>query len=138
MRQIDWDSKLTDEDKAWARQASLPMVEQRIAENEERFGQESSAAKMGLNDQPAGTSALDPTGMVGRPNDGTQPPNAPPVGEGDDDTAYDDDYDQWKVAELKAEADGRDPKVEYASDARKQDVIDGLRAWDREHGDTES
>jgi hypothetical protein len=49
----------------------------------------------------------------------------------------DDDYDEWKISELKAEADSRDPKVEYTSNIRKEQLIEALRAWDREHPDAD-
>jgi len=54
------------------------------------------------------------------------------VEEGD----YDDDYDDWKVAELEAEVAEREPAVELTGTGKdgkvlKLDLIAGLRAWDR-------
>ena len=120
MREINWDEPLSDEDKQWARQAGLPMVEQRITANEQQFGQESSGD--GSPTDPATRSALDSTATGGTLVDQLQT---------DDDG---DDYDSWKVQELKDEADSRQPRVQYASDARKPDLIAALREWDREHG----
>lgn len=54
------------------------------------------------------------------------------------DSLPDDDYDTWKHKELKAEADSRDPKVEYPSNPNRQQLIDGLRAWDRAHPEAAS
>jgi hypothetical protein len=43
----------------------------------------------------------------------------------------DDDYDNWKVNELRAEAANR--QIDGASSMTKQQAIDGLRKWDAEH-----
>lgn len=141
MRQINWDEPLSEEDKAWARQASLPMVEDRIKENEERFGSATSAEELDVPPDPT-RSALDPEAGTGMKPSEAPPAGAPAAQQGvgapaDEDVEedYDDDYNTWKVSELKREADKRDPVVEYASDARKPDVIAALRAWDREHGE---
>lgn len=127
MRDINWDEPLSEEDKAWARQASLPMVEERIAANERQFDQESSAATEVPPDHST-RSALDPTATA---NQGAQPTASTQttVNTGQ----VEDDYEQWKVNELKAEADSREPKVEYASDARKPDLIAALRQWDQDN-----
>lgn len=42
MRQIDWDAPLSDDDKAWLRQAGMVGVADRIAENEARFASDES------------------------------------------------------------------------------------------------
>jgi hypothetical protein len=44
-----------------------------------------------------------------------------------------DDYDSWKFKELKAEADSRDPKVEYGTNPSAASLIEALRAWDVAH-----
>lgn len=49
MRKIDWDAALSDEDKAFARQAGFPLVEDRIAANEARFG----VAESSMVDSPS-------------------------------------------------------------------------------------
>ena len=38
MRQIDWDAPLSEDDKAWLRQAGIVGTADRIAENEARYG----------------------------------------------------------------------------------------------------
>ena len=40
MRQIDWDAPLSDDDKAWLRQAGIVGTADRIAENDARFSDE--------------------------------------------------------------------------------------------------
>jgi hypothetical protein len=47
--------------------------------------------------------------------------------------AFEDDYDKWKVEELKAECDGREPPVDIAGLSKKADIIAALRTWDAEH-----
>lgn len=47
-----------------------------------------------------------------------------------------DDYDQWKVSELKAEAEKREPPATIADGANareKQPWVDALRRWDTEN-----
>lgn len=46
-----------------------------------------------------------------------------------------DDYDKWKIDELKDEADGREPKVDITGLSKKADIIAALRTWDAEHPD---
>lgn len=125
MRDINWDEPLSQEDKDWARQASLPMVEERIAANEKQFEGESTTAEVPTDS--ATRSALDPTATA------NQGPQATASTQTATETGPEDDYDQWKVQELKAEADSRDPRVEYASDARKTDLIAALRQWDQDN-----
>ena len=81
MRKINWDAPLSAEDKAWARQAGLLLMEDRIRDNEDRFG------------------SVPITGPGTMPN-----PGAPVTPAAPDDA---DDYDDWKVAELKVEAADR-------------------------------
>jgi|tagenome__1003787_1003787.scaffolds.fasta_scaffold13317221_1 hypothetical protein len=47
----------------------------------------------------------------------------------------DDDYDDWKVAELRKEAGDRDPAIEGAATMKKDELITALRVWDGEHGE---
>jgi hypothetical protein len=138
MRQINWDEPLSEEDKAWARQAGLPMVEDRIAANEKQFGEPASVDELDLPPDPTTRSALDPTAAGGRSILDAPPSGAPSDVQGVGAVAElePDDYDSWKVAELKEEAATRTPPVVVASDARKPDVIQALREWDREHGET--
>lgn len=132
MRQINWDEPLSEEDKAWARQAGLPMVEDRIRANELQFEGESTPVETAPD--PTTKSALDPTAAGSQPVTEAPPSGAPSRIQGVGAVVEDDDYDQWKVTELKEEAATRTPAVEVASDARKPDIITALRAWDREHG----
>lgn len=44
-----------------------------------------------------------------------------------------DDYDSWKFKELKAEADSREPKVDYGSNPSGATLIQALRAWDAKY-----
>ena len=44
-----------------------------------------------------------------------------------------DDYDDWKVAELREEASKRVPAIEGVSSMKKEDVIAALRAWDADN-----
>lgn len=138
MRKIDWDKALSEEDKAWARQAGLPMVEERIAANEDQFGQERSVDAAASD--PNTKSVLDPSQTAFMPPD-QAPPNGAPAEAvqsslvDTDGVDYDDDYDDWKVAELKdeiAERNGQeDAGINVASDARKPDLIAALREDDK-------
>jgi hypothetical protein len=96
MRQIDWNAQLSEEDKVWARQAGLPMVEQRIAANESEFGEEPS---VDTSPDPYAKSVLDPTATA---SEGPVPTGETPTVEDEGD-----DYDEWKLSELKSEVDTR-------------------------------
>lgn len=137
MRDINWDEPLSEEDKAWARQAGLALVEDRIAANEKQFNEDPSIDQLELRPDPTTRSALDPTVGTGRSILEAPPSGAPSDVQGVGAVAElePDDYDQWKVSELKEEAATRTPAVVVASDARKPDVIQSLREWDRKHGD---
>lgn len=56
------------------------------------------------------------------------------VEELDDDDELDDDvednYDSWKVAELKAEAQKRQPAIDTTGMTKKDEFIAALRTWD--------
>lgn len=45
-------------------------------------------------------------------------------------TPADDDYDKWKVEELRTEAESRDPAVDLTGVTLKADIIAKLREWD--------
>lgn len=47
-----------------------------------------------------------------------------------------DDYDSWKLSELRTEAETREGLADQ-SKAKKPEVIAALRQWDAEHPDTE-
>lgn len=44
-----------------------------------------------------------------------------------------DDYDAWKVSELRHEAESRDPVVDLTGKTRKEEIIAALRQWDSEN-----
>lgn len=44
-----------------------------------------------------------------------------------------DDYDSWKIKELKEEGEGRDPAVDFSGCTKKDEYITALRAWDAAH-----
>jgi hypothetical protein len=46
-----------------------------------------------------------------------------------------DDYDKWKVEELRTEAESRDPAVDLTGVTLKADIIAKLREWDAEYPD---
>jgi hypothetical protein len=48
---------------------------------------------------------------------------------------FQDDYDKWKVDELKTEAEGREPAIDVTGLKTKVDLIAALRTWDAEHPD---
>lgn len=49
---------------------------------------------------------------------------------------FKDDYDSWKLAELKEEADNRGD-LDTTGFSKKADYIAALRTWDAEHPDDE-
>jgi hypothetical protein len=55
-----------------------------------------------------------------------------------DGSTPDDDYDKWKVEELKAEAEGREPAVDLTGKTLKADIIAALREWDAAYPDASS
>ncbi len=113
MRHIDWDSELSEEDKAWARQAGLIQVEQRIADNEARFGADRSANSLEIPPDPS-KSVLDPTQTAAN----APTPNAESgdagAGEGDEVT---DDYDNWSKDDLADEINDRNTDPERTKPA---------------------
>lgn len=44
-----------------------------------------------------------------------------------------DDYESWKIRELKEEGEGRTPPVDFTGCAKKEDYVLALRAWDIDH-----
>lgn len=104
MRTIDWDAPLSEDDIAWASQRDM---QDKIQANRDRFSKE-----VGAEDANDDSKILDA---------------------GDDDTPaateVEDDYDSWKVAELREEAGKRDPVVDVEG-LKKDEIIAALRDWD--------
>lgn len=48
---------------------------------------------------------------------------------------FTDDYDKWKVDELRTEAEGREPAIDLSGVKTKADFIAALRSWDAENPD---
>lgn len=44
-----------------------------------------------------------------------------------------DNYDQWKIKELKEEGEGRVPPVDFTGCTLKEHFVLALRSWDLEH-----
>jgi hypothetical protein len=57
--------------------------------------------------------------------------------ESDEDEGPIDEYDKWKVDELRAEAASREPAVDLTGITLKADIIAALRTWDAEYPDAE-
>lgn len=104
MRNIDWTRPLSEDDKAWALQRDL---HDKVAANEAEFAE----------DEPQVEVVDDPQQVV-------DPPAA-------EDVAPDDDYDQWKVAELRAEAHQRE--IADNGTMKRPELIAALRKYDAEH-----
>lgn len=117
MREINWDKPLSDEDKVWLRQSGIFQVDRRIAENERRFEEEVTEPE--VPEQPV-ISVLDPNATTGQPLDTLTGPE-----EEDDE----DDYDEWKIGELRAEVSTR--KIPGMSKAEPAALITALREYDR-------
>ena len=115
MREINWDAPLSEDDKAWLRQRDRHAE---IEANEDRF---SSGRDFKANDEDQAKideqkAKIDGSSSSG---DATAPSELPP-----------DDYDSWKVAELREEAGNRDPKIDLTGVTVKADIIAALRTWD--------
>lgn len=54
--------------------------------------------------------------------------------EDDDDDDFDDEYDSWKVAELRTEAESREG-LDLTGVKTKPELIAALRTWDAAHPD---
>lgn len=73
----------------------------------------------------------------GRPVIDGEPDREVGVGKTADDESDGDNYEQWKVAELKEEGEGRTPAVDFTGCSKKADYVLALRAWDMEHAEKE-
>jgi hypothetical protein len=140
MRKIDWEAPLSDEDIAWIRQAGI-RTDAQIEAHQAQFGED--VPDLSSPDDSSTQSALDPQGKArGVPVD----QGDIPVDEGDtpgrhqaDEIA--DDYDSWKVAELREEVTNRNRLSEEREDVTsvnpegntKPELIKALRIWDDEN-----
>ena len=141
MRKIDWEAPLSEEDVAWIRQAGI-RTEDQIAAHQAQFGED--VPELEEVEDGVTNSALDPAARVGIPAaTGDGPVELVLTEESDED----DDYDQWKLPELRSEVADRN---ELAADREgvtpvtvegtgkegavtKPDLIKGLRLWDQEN-----
>lgn len=152
MRQIDWEHPLSEEDINWLRQSGIPGTEERLAKHQEQFGAEIPDAE--VPEDTVTQSALDPGARMRGEFVGAEsaPVNVSPevgVQAGDAIETEDegDDYDSWKVGELREEAIARNKIAETEDDVTlveitgtgkdgavtKADVIKALRIWDDEN-----
>lgn len=110
MRDIDWDKPLSDDDKLWLSQRMTPELQDKITANETRFGNEDGENSSFGNEGVEGGAA------------------------GENEAKFDDDYESWKLAELKAEAEGRDD-LDVTGLKNRPDYIAALRTWDAANPD---
>jgi hypothetical protein len=109
MRNINWDKPLSEDDETWLAQRLTPELQDKIDANRAQFNRKGEEV---------------PEGFTGGDKTDATKTDLPP-----------DDYDQWKVAELKAEAEGREPKIDLTGITVKADLIAALRTWDAAHPD---
>lgn len=151
MRKIDWEHALSDEDIAWLRQSGQPGMEERIERHQVQFD-----AEVPENEVPDDTvtqSALDPSARLRGEFVGADSapvnltPENPQAGDATETEDDGDDYDSWKVAELKDEVAARNKIADEQEDVTmvevtgtgkegaitKADVIKALRFWDDEN-----
>lgn len=141
MRKIDWEKALSEDDIVWLRQTGMPGIEERIEKHQASFD-----AKVPEDESPGDQttkSTLDPTARTGEQviEGGGGPQFVDPTGGG----VVEDDYPQWKVAELEAEVKARNDlpdttSVEVVGTGKdgavtKPDLVKGLRLWDQMNPD---
>lgn len=151
MRQIDWSKELSEDDMVWLRQTGIPGVEDRITKHQEQYG--APVQDPEVPNDTVTRSALDPNaGADAATNLGTGPQKVDPreadPQEVDEDEP--DDYDTWSKVELDNEvtarndlankSDGTVSGVEVVGTGsngavKKEDLVKGLRLWDRENPD---
>ena len=114
MRNINWDEPLSEDDKAWLRQRDRHAE---IEANEDRF---SSGRDFKATDEDQAKIDEQKAKIDGSTSSGdAAAAQLPP-----------DDYDSWKVAELREEASNRDPAIDLSGVTVKADLIAALRTWD--------
>lgn len=149
MRKIDWEKPLSDEDVAWLRQAGF-MSEERIAAHQAQF--DAGVPEPETPDDEVTRSALDAQARMADRVPGTGDgapvlvdPREDAGTDTDDEDMVQDDYDQWKVAELENEVTARNEMPDTTTvtvegtgknnSVTKADLIKGLRLWDQENPD---
>lgn len=105
------DHALTENEKGWLRQRDKGHW---VDENERLFGR---PVEDGSDDREVG---------VGPSSASTEKTDEPT-----------DNYDSWKIKELKEEGEGRTPAVDFTGCSKKEDYVLALRSWDLEHPDNE-
>lgn len=149
MRKIDWEKPLSEQDIAWLRQTGIPGIEERIERHQNETGGE--VPEVNQTEDTGTRSAFDPTSTRTQVvSDGASAPiNVTPSPEDvrTDTEDEGDDYESWKVAELKEEVAARNKLSDEREDVTpisiegtgkegaitKQDVIKALRVWDDEN-----
>lgn len=153
MRKINWDQELSEEDITWLLQSGQLGMEDRISAHQARFG---GVVELEHPEDTVTQSALDPSARLRgepipvdsapvnlSPEPGTVQAGDALEGEGDDS----DDYDNWKLAELRAEVTARNELAAKTPEltevvvegtgadgaVRKQDLVKALRIWDDEN-----
>jgi len=138
MRQIDWDSKLSEEDVAWLRQSGMRFgpsgrdIEDEIRDN---LGRSYAEPEDGPED-PATKSALDPAATAGVPfaslSEEEQRARLNAGAVVDDEG---DDYDTWTKADLTAEIEARNSDLgddaKMSTSGTKPELIARLREDDQ-------
>lgn len=151
MRKIDFDKPFGEDDVAWLRQAGF-LSEELIERHQARF--DAGVPEIEIKPDTVTQSALDPSARGrGEPVPGDShpvnvTPEAPKAGDAVDDGDEDaDDYDSWKIGELRDEVEARNEiaknregvtRVEPVGTGKdgavvKADVIKALRVWDAEN-----
>lgn len=105
---------LTENEKGWLRQRDRHA---QVDLNEELFGRPVEADS---DEREVGVGPHSSTGH-GR--------------EAGSDGDYD-NYDQWKIRELKEEGEARTPPVDFTGCTKKEDFVLAMRSWDLEHPET--
>lgn len=152
MRKIDWENPLSEDDILWLRSSGIPGIEERIGNHQAEFGESTPEDETTDNST---MSALDPNAKArgervssdGAPVDTTPDPGSVQAGDASDDEDEGDDYDSWKVAELKEAVTRRNQLAADNEDVTsvhidgtgkdgaitKADVVKALRIWDDEN-----
>lgn len=121
-RQIDWNQKLSRDDREWAINRNM---HEQVAANDDEFGREPHRTS-----QERGAAEPAPANQD----------NAPPEAENEPSEEYDDQYETMTVDRLKAELDSRQEAEEdedylvnlrYNNSDRKPDLIRRLREDDK-------
>lgn len=150
MRKIDFEKAFTEEDVAWLRQAGF-MSEEAIERHQAQFDAEVPEDE--VPDDTVTQSALDPAARMRGEFVGAESapvnvtPKAPQAGDAIETEDDGDDYDSWKIAELRDEVTARNKIADDEEDVTvvevvgtgkdgaltKPDYVKALRIWDDEN-----